>query len=41
MKDFFWKLFEKSGSIDAFLAYKEYTDFDNTLSPVTLSDKRE
>lgn len=26
MEDFFWSVFEKSGSIDAFLAYKEYKE---------------
>lgn len=25
MKDFFWNIFEKSGSIEAFLAYKEFS----------------
>ncbi|GEM_PF-5076073 len=41
MKDFFWKLFEKSGSIDAFLAYKEYTDFDKTPTTLISSDKKD
>ncbi len=26
MNELFWKLFEKSGSIDAFMAYREYTE---------------
>lgn len=28
MKDFFWKLFEKSGNIDAFMAYKSWIDYE-------------
>ncbi len=24
MKDIFWKLFEKSGNIDAFMAYRDF-----------------
>lgn len=39
MKDFFWKLFEKSGNIDAFMAYKSYTDYENReLSPIDKKD---
>lgn len=26
MKDFCWNIFEKSGSIEAFLAYKEFSN---------------
>ena len=26
MKDFFWNLFEKSGNIDFYLAYKKQSD---------------
>lgn len=29
MQDFFWKVFEKSGNIEAFLAYKEYNNTSN------------
>jgi len=29
MTDFFWNLFEKSGNIDAFMAYKEFNHTDN------------
>lgn len=25
MENFFWEIFEKSGSIDAFLAYKDFS----------------
>ncbi len=25
MTEFFWELFKKSGNIDAFMAYKEYS----------------
>lgn len=32
MQDFFWKVFEKSGDIEAFLAYKEYTTKDNSAN---------
>jgi hypothetical protein len=36
MKDFFWNIFKKSGSIDAFLAYREYTEknskFENKIT---------
>lgn len=40
MKDFFWSLFEKSGSIDAFMAYKEYRDFEKSPTQIT-ADKKE
>lgn len=36
MKDFFWNVFEKSGSIEAFLAYKE---FSNTFENPYRNDK--
>lgn len=39
MKDFFWSLFEKSGSIDAFMAYKEYRDFEKSPSLTTAGKK--
>ncbi len=32
MKDFFWQIFEKSGDINAFLAYKEYNDFEQAVN---------
>jgi hypothetical protein len=41
MKDFLWKLFEKSGNIDAFLAYKEYNDFEQTPISISLSEKKD
>lgn len=28
MGDLFWSIFEKSGNIDAFLAYKEYNNYE-------------
>lgn len=28
MRDFLWNIFEKSGSIEAFMAYREYKEFD-------------
>lgn len=40
MKDFFWSLFEKSGSIDAFMAYREYRDFKQSPTQTT-TDKKE
>lgn len=27
MKDIFWSLFEKSGNIDAFMAYKDFKNY--------------
>ncbi len=30
MKDFFWNLFEKSGNIDFYLAYKKQSDAGET-----------
>jgi hypothetical protein len=41
MKDFLWKLFEKSGNIDAFLAYKEYTEFEQAPISFSNSDKKD
>jgi hypothetical protein len=31
MEDLLWALFEKSGKIDAFLAYKDYQNTSRTL----------
>lgn len=28
MKDIFWSLFEKSGSIDAFMAYEDFKKYN-------------
>lgn len=41
MKDLFWKLFEKSGSVDAFLAYREYREYELTPATTILSDKKD
>ncbi len=38
MTDLFWNIFEKSGNLDAFMAYKEFSEFksknDATLSNI-------
>lgn len=41
MKDLFWKLFEKSGSVDAFLAYREYRDYEQTPTATAASDTKD
>lgn len=40
MKDFFWNIFEKSGSIEAFLAYKEYSNSNNLQSNDSSTESR-
>jgi hypothetical protein len=41
MKDLFWKLFEKSGNIDAFLAYREYKNFEQASTVGSSPEKRD
>jgi hypothetical protein len=41
MKDLLWKLFEKSGNIEAFLAYREYKNFEQASAVSSLPEKRD
>lgn len=41
MKEFFWSVFEKSGSIDAFLAYSDYNKYEMSAEIAEDDDKKD
>ena len=35
MTDLFWNIFKKSGNVDAFLAYREFSELKQNISTTT------